>query len=264
MMPSKLKAPSKLASLQKELVARVGSFVYPIYLVNEYPKSGGTWLKHMIAASCDVPVWSKGEVKWGSCVIQGHWNKPRGACRTVALFRDGRDVMVSFYYHCFFLNEFQNRPLVEIMRKRFKFSDYEDIGHNLLPFMVGMQESPISPSFNWASFVRKWWHRTDVVTTRYEDLRQNTAQELQRVMTELTGKQFELCFLESVVNELTMEKMRERKSELNPKVLGRQRAEKSFIRKGKVRGWEEVMSREAVEWFNDANGEELRLIGYDA
>jgi hypothetical protein len=258
-----IRAPSKGAMIQKEFMAHVASRIDPVYLVNEFPKSGGTWLKHMLADSLGVPTWTKGSMSWRSCVLQGHWLKPRGRSRTVALFRDGRDVMVSFYHHAFFLNEFQNGSLVRKMRKQFHFDDYKDIRTNLLPFMRGIHETPISPHFRWIDFVDAWAGRDDVVITRYEDLRADAAAELDRIVFELTGEAPPPGRSAQIVDHYTMEQMRERKADLNPGVAGRQSAEVSFIRKGSVGGWSEAFTDEALEWFDAIHGDALRQLGYE-
>lgn len=257
-----IRAPSKAAMLQKEIMAHVASRLYPVYLVNEFPKSGGTWLKNMLAEGLGVPAWTKGRPVWGRTVLQGHWLAPRGACRTVALFRDGRDVMVSLYFHSFFLNEFQNRALVEASRARFGFADYEDIQSNLLPFMRGIDEAPLSPHFRWADFVETWAERDGVVTTRYEDLRADTAGELARLITQLTGKTPPAEHTAAIAERYTMEAMRARKAELNPGVMGRQKAEVSFMRKGSVGGWSEVFTDEALDWFDSRHAAPLAQLGY--
>ena len=257
-----VRSPRKGAMAQKELMAHVISRVVPVYLVNEFPKSGGTWLKHMLAESLNVPAWTKGRVSWGPCVLQGHWLAPRGSCRTVALFRDGRDVMVSFYYHCLFLNEFQNASLVRSMRDRFRFDDYDDIRSNLLPFMRGIHDNPMSPSFRWLDFVEAWIGRDGVVTTRYEDLRADAPGELDRIVTRLTGRCPPPGRSAGIAERHTMAAMRERKEELNPGVAGRQEAQISFIRKGAVGGWSDVFTEEALEWFDARHATTLERLGY--
>lgn len=171
--------------------------------------------------------------------------------------------MVSFYYHAFFLNEFQNGSLVRKMRKQFCFDDYEDIRTNLLPFMRGIYENPISPAFRWVDFVDAWADRDDVVFTRYEDLRADAAAEIDRIVIELTGEALPPGRSEQIVGHYTMEQMRARKAELNPRVAGRQDAEVSFIRKGSVGGWSESFTDEALDWFDTVHGDALERLGYE-
>lgn len=256
------KAPAKLAMLQKQFLASEFCKTGTVYLVNEYPKSGGTWLKFMLSDALKLPTWTRGNMQWKSCVMQAHWLKVGGNCKTVALFRDGRDVMVSFYYHSFFINEFQNGAHVKLMRDHFSFSDYEDIKSNLLPFMRTVIENPLSPNFSWIDFVRFWAGNEKAVNCHYEDLRNNTAKELLRIKNELHDGEFTLREAEIIAERYSMENMRQKKAELNPGMTGKQIAEKSFIRKGSVGGWSEHFTDEALDWFEDKAGEELKILGY--
>ena len=255
-------APAKAAVIQREFMARSYSRIAPVYLVNEYPKSGGTWLKFMLSEAIGVPAWTKGALPWKSCVLQAHWMQPRGNCQTVALFRDGRDVMVSYYYHSFFRNEFQNGPYTRMMRERFGFEDYEDIRANLLTFVKVMIDAPISPKFSWVNFARKWATDDRVVTTRYEDLRKNTALELCRITKALNGRTLALDEAENIAANYSMDRMRDQKAKLNPGIMSNEPAEKSFIRSGSVGGWSEYFTDDALEWFEHRAGAELELLGY--
>ena len=256
-------APAKMAVLQKEYVARVQSRRVPVYLVNEYPKSGGTWLKMMLAETLGLPAWTRGKPTPAPCVLQAHWIAPRGRCRVIGLFRDGRDVMVSYYYHSFFRNELGNAPLVKVMRERFGFDDLDDIRSNLLPFMKVVFDQPVSPGFSWLDFVTQWANRPGVVMCHYEDLRADTAGTLSKLHQSLTGSALDLERARQIAEAYTMESMRKRKAELNPGLKGQDNAEISFIRKGSVGGWSEHFTDEALAWFEGRAGSALDILGYN-
>ena len=254
--------PMKLANLQKEIVARMHSRFTPVYLINEYPKSGGTWLKMMLAEALGHPAWTKGKPVWAPCVMQAHWIAPRGRCRIVGLFRDGRDVMVSYYYHSLFRNELGNEPLVKLMRQRTNFKDRGDIQSNLLPFMKILFDDPVSPNFSWLDFVSRWATRSGVVVCRYEDLRAQTARTLSNVHHALVGTHLEPKLAQQIADSYSMQNMRKRKAELNPGLKGQSNAEISFIRKGSVGGWSECFTDEALAWFEGRAGFALDVLGY--
>ncbi|MDC0499748.1 sulfotransferase domain-containing protein [Paracoccaceae bacterium] len=255
-------APGKAAVLQKELVARVTSHVLPVYLVAEYPKSGGTWLKFMLAEAIGVPAWTKGNPVRGSNVMQAHWIKPKGGCRSVALFRDGRDVMVSYYFHSFFRNEFRNQSLVAFMRNHFKFTDFEDIQSNLPRFIEEMATRPISPVFSWGEFVRAWYDRPGVVACRYEDLRKDPSKTLQRLIDELSITPLGTERACQIADRYTMEKMKAQKDSLDPGNRNRGLVEKSFTRKGIVGGWTEYFTEDALQVFEYFFAEEMKILDY--
>jgi hypothetical protein len=55
-----------------------------------------------------------------------------GMKNIVNVWRDGRDVMVSWYHHCLFLNEITNPRFVERARKdpAFESNEKHEIGNN--------------------------------------------------------------------------------------------------------------------------------------
>jgi hypothetical protein len=252
-----LKSPFPLTVARKALWARAFSSIMPIYLVNEYPKSGGTWLKNMLAAALDVPPWTRREPAWGASVMQAHWLNPFGLTNTVALFRDGRDVMVSYYFHSFFKNEHHNAEYVDRMRARFAFADYEDVRANLLPFMRLMLETPASPSFSWVDFVERWGCNRAKVTTTYEALRHDTPGELQRLVRELTGGELPLDRATAIAEHFSMASMRKRFADQADKAY-----EKPFVREGSLGGWTRHFTDEAVAYFEGRAGHALDLLGY--
>lgn len=259
-----MKVRPQIALVQKRVWMPTASFFRPVVLVNEFPKSGGTWLKHMIADAMGIPVWTKGSLCWGSCVMQAHWLNSAGKFRNVVLFRDLRDVMVSFYYHCFFLNEFYNANLVMQMREKFPFEDFEDISQNMDIFLKGMFNAPLFPSFTWLHFVNKWWDHPDIVRVRYEDLRRNTPAELSRIVCELTSENLTSAKAELIAEKFSMENMRLRSRELNPHFWGKQATEKSFIRSGTSGGWRDILSPETEKYIQQFAGPALERLGYSA
>jgi Sulfotransferase domain len=253
------RTPVPFIAARKAIWARTLSGVLPIYLVNEYPKSGGTWLKMMLAEALGLPAWTRYDPVWTSCVMQAHWLKPTGLVNTVALLRDGRDVMVSYYHHSFFENEHFNGDYVARMRASFAFGDFGDVRTNLLPFMRRMLETPVSPGFSWVDFVETWARGPARVVTRYEDLRSDTPGELQRIFNGLGAGSLPRERAEQLAELYSMGAMRERN------VLKRNesaRPQGEFIRKGSVGGWTEYFSDEALEYFETKAGHALQLAGY--
>jgi len=255
-------APNRLGVLQralnKEILARVRSRIVPIYLINEHPGSGATWLKFMLADALGLSTWSQDAPVTGSCVMQAHFFNPRSRCRTVALFRDGRDVMVSCYFKAFFLNEWNEPGRVRFMRNIFRFADYENVRANLAAFMRRMLDDPISPHFSWVDFVRAWAGRPGVVETRYEALRADTAGELARVVEALTGRPLAPERAARIAEAHTMAQMRARAAG-SPKA---RQPEVSFYRSGRIGGWTDYFTDEALAWFEDRAGAELERLGY--
>jgi len=235
------------------------SGILPLYIVNEYPKSGGTWLAQMLGQALGIPFPRTNRFPMvRSSVIHSHYPKHRGMKNTIVIWRDGRDVMVSLYHHCFFLskNEPTGSPFMEIIRNDLPFANYENIRENLPAFIEYFFTRQRYPSFTWAEFVRRWYGRKGITYVRYEDLNRDTPGQLRRVISELTGKNVGSEKVAKVTQELSFERL-----------SGRRRGEEnknSFLRKGIVGDWRNYFNKEASECFDLHAGDELILLGYES
>jgi hypothetical protein len=95
----------KSEGLIRYLMVHMLSGHLPLITVNEYPKSGGTWLAQMLSASLRLPFPRNKLPQICSSIMHGHYLNPWGMDNVVVMWRDGRDIMVSWYYHCLFKNE---------------------------------------------------------------------------------------------------------------------------------------------------------------
>lgn len=230
----------------------------PYYLVNEFPKSGGTWLAQMLSDVLDVPFRRNSPIRFERSVTHGHFLKSIGLRNVVVLWRDPRDLLVSFYYHCYFVNEHQNAELVQLMKQRNPFGDYTDIRANLPGFIRFLTDTPASPSFTWPEFAQVWAHRPDKVQTSYEALRADTPGELARVAKALTG---------TPLHEVRAEEVAERHSFARAKQAAEQErpadAELSFVREGSLGGWRRHFTPEADAALREGGYvEAMRGLGY--
>jgi hypothetical protein len=116
----------------------------------EFPKSGGSWVAEMLSDVCGIdfprntfPVKRK-SIFHGHSLIKGNFE------RTVVVWRDPRDVMVSWYHHCIIGNSHVNPSFIEQCRKSFGVSDYGDVKKNMAAFIRWAFDTPPSPGFNWS------------------------------------------------------------------------------------------------------------------
>jgi hypothetical protein len=246
----------KLESAIRYMMVYSISGVLPLYIVNEFPKSGGTWLGQMLGKSLDLPFPRNCFPALQSSIVHGHYLHPWGMKNVVVLWRDGRDMIISWYHHCLFKNESgRNAYAAEQLRRKFAFKDYEDLQENLPIFIEYCFTQKWPMRFSWADFARSWYNREGVVYTRYEDLRHDTASELQRVVSELAGKQLELEKAAEIAEELSFARQTGRKPG--------QENKNSFLRKGVVGDWRNHFSSKACEVFDQFAGNELILLGYE-
>ena len=73
--------------------------------MSEYSKSGGNWVGKMLSESPGFPFpWNCLSVLDLS-ILHGHLIRSWNMTNVVVVWRDGRGVLVSNYYHCLFRND---------------------------------------------------------------------------------------------------------------------------------------------------------------
>jgi hypothetical protein len=227
----------------------------PLYVINEFPKSGGTWVGQMLGRALGVPFPRNRFPVLRPSIMHGHYLSPFGIKNAVAVWRDGRDVMVSWYHQQLLPHEHRNDAQVERTRREVSFKDYENVYENLPAFIEYAFTKPHSPSFSWTDFVHRWHQLNNVVHVRYEDVRRDAPGELRRVVRELTGTNLDREAATAIADEFSFERQSRRRSGEEDK--------KSFLRKGVVGDWKEQFSQEAREVFDRHAGRELILLGYE-
>ena len=226
----------------------------PLYVVNEFPKSGGTWVGQMLGRALGVPFPRNRFPVLKTSIMHGHYLNSWGIKNVVVAWRDGRDVMVSWYYQQLIPHEW-NELQVSRSRRELPLEDYDDVYKNLPAFIEYAFTRPHSPRFSWADFARRWHGRKDVVHVRYEDLSRDTAGELRRIVLGLTGKQLSPREASAIVEEFSFERQAGRRAGEEDR--------RSFLRKGVVGDWRNHFSPEAREVFDWHAREELILLGYE-
>lgn len=245
----------KCGNIARSIMVRTLTKKLPLYVINEYPKSGGTWVGLMLAEAIDVPFPRNEFPVLKTSIVHGHYLRRVGMSNVVLVWRDGRDVMVSWYHHCLFKNERMNAALVKRVRKELKLENYEDVKTNLPTFMEYSFTKQKRPHFSWAEFVRAWYGLDEVIYVRYEDLGRETVSELQRVVRVLTGQMLEYQAAAEIAEHFSFASQAGREAGVERK--------NSFMRKGVVGDWVNYFSREAREVFDHYAGEELVLLGYE-
>ena len=235
-------------------MVRLFSGWMPLYVVNEYPKSGGTWVGQMLGRALGVPFPRNRFPGARASIMHGHYLSPLGIKNAVVVWRDGRDVMVSWYHQQLIPHQW-NRRQVARSRRELPLEDYEDVRANLPAFIEYAFTRPHSPGFSWTDFARRWYWRSDVVHVRYENLRRDAAGELRRVTRELTGRELGPGRAAEIAEEFSFERQAGRRSGEEDK--------RSFLRKGVVGDWKEQFGPEAREVFDRHAGKELVLLGYE-
>lgn len=226
---------------------RAFSSLSPYYLVNEFPKSGGTWLAQMLADALEIPFRRNARIQYERSVTHGHFLSPMCLHNVVVLWRDPRDLLVSYYFHCYFVNEHANAGLVSLMKGRCPFEDYDDIRGNLPTFIRFLAETPVSPRFTWPDFARVWAGRPGTVQSSYETLRADTSAELKRIVQTLTGEALSTTRACEVAQTYSFSRAKAAAERHRPDTV-----EKSFVREGALGGWRKHFTKAALETLKDA------------
>ncbi len=242
---------------------------FPIYVIAEYPKSGGTWLGRMVADTLRLPFPRHTNMPIAmTSVIHNHWKyDPKLNERTIYLYRDGRDVMTSFYFHRmrWIANGAAHyRKRAALYEGLFgKGYDPADSKKHMATFIEHEFANPRDCRQNWRDHLSEWFGPGDDATGRpgiayvsYEQLREDCAGHLARVCERVSGKAPDPWIVEKAVESWSMER-----------ATGRKPGEESrgeLVRKGVVGDWVNHFSKEAAELFDRLAGDVLVRLGFEA
>lgn len=242
---------------------------FPMYVVAEYPKSGGTWLGRMVADVLRVPFPRHTNLPLAmTCVVHNHWRfDPRLRDRTIYLYRDGRDVMTSLYFHrmrWIASGATHYRKRAETYERLFGTGyDPADSKAHMARFIRHEFANPRDCRQNWREHLSEWfgpWDdeagRAEIAYVSYEQLREDCAGHLARVCEKVAGKAPDPWLVQATVEKWSMER-----------AAGRRPGEENradLIRKGVVGDWVNHFSPEAARVFDELSGEVLVRLGFEA
>jgi len=237
---------------------RVGKHHQDIILINEYPKSGATWLKLMLADLLYLKPWTQQEPTFQNCIMQGHYLRKIGGTSTVIMYRDPRDVMVSYYHHMFGNNEFQSESKLNYYKSHFSFNPKMNLSERLDVFTEVMLTRPPTTSFTWTEFAKYWSGQDNDIVIRYEDLWDDPEAVLTDLITCLGYTGIDSSLISNVVTSHSIANMRDK---LN-KSTGVSSGKESFSRKGGYGGWTNYLSTSAAAKIMDATSPYSDRLGY--
>jgi hypothetical protein len=246
----------KADALLRKVMWHTLSARLPLILVPEYPKSGGTWLSMMLADYLALPCPRNRFPVLGASVMHGHHLYSPSFRNVFCLIRDGRDVMVSYYFHLLFEHDRNDPRLVESTRRALGLDAYDDVRANLPRFIeyVFTHHDRGRFRFTWSEFVRSW-HGKGIHIVKYEDLLEDASGTLATALRRVLGLEPDAERLRAIEREHSFENLTKRKKG--------QEDQKNFLRKGIAGDWKEKFSAEAREVFDRFAGDELILAGYE-
>ena len=254
----------RVATLKRLLMWHYLNQRYDLVLVSEFPKSGGTWFSMMLAELLGVPFPRNQSAKLERCLLHGHYQYHKNFHRTLCVLRDGRDIMVSAYYHFLFEHD-RNPPFtVKKWREKLVFSDYDDIQNNLPRFIEHMFTKSFQLTGNvsggvvtWSDFVRGYINNEAAHVVKYENLLLQPVKELREAIRfiDIDGKTIPEIDIETTVSRYSF------KNQTNRNPGDEDTAH--FIRKGIAGDWKNHFTSESIEVFKFYGGDELVLAGYE-
>lgn len=232
----------------------------PLFLVTEFPKSGGTWFAKMLSDFIEVPFPTPSDPpKLEKSILRGTKLYSKHFKNIVVIMRDGRDVMVSAYFHMLFDHQTNKSSAVEKTREILNFGDFHDIENNMPRFIDYMfTEYPkigYSTRFSWADFVNSWINVENQIIVKYEDLLSNPFEIMISTSKTLSGKDIDLSTAERIIDKYSFKNMTGRKNG--------EENRNSFARKGVAGDWKNYFNQEAKQIFHYYAGSELLLAGYE-
>ena len=245
-----------------QLVAKLFGERFPFYYVSEYPRSGGTWLGEMLAAYLDLPLPHQPLVPvLRSSVLHNHWGFSPRLKRVFYLYRDGRDVCTSMYFFCLRALHHENAAMRAYYRAKLPQAvqenwQPENSRQHMASFINVWATNPMGCRITWKDHVQQWaLDRPHVVNVSYEQLRQDCANALERIIPTHVPGIVDTRKIKEVVERFSFSRMTGREP-------GAQDAN-SFMRKGVVGDWKNHFDRRAAEAFDQHAGELLVQLGYE-
>lgn len=224
-------------------------------LVNEYPKSGGSWVAQMLSEALDLPFPRNRLPTLGDSIMHGHYRPRYVKSPVVHVCRDGRDVVTSFYFHRLIDNTFSASREREKALQTLGIKDPRDVFAYMPRFIELIANGNTHPGISWSQFVTSWQeHPTVVAVVKYERLLDDAASELRRVCRSI-GKTIDNNTADSIAARFSFEAQTKRKQ-------GSEDTGK-YLRKGIAGDWKEKFSQEAKDVFAHYMGEGLITLGYE-
>ncbi len=240
--------------------------------VSEFPKSGGTWVKELTrdllsALASDQALAGVGAQLKPAPVIHQHWPYRPSLSPSLYVVRDGRDVVVSLYFHM--IRHLQTGTLFSRRARAYcdavfqPGADPMDTHANLPAFIRSLSTHPfaiiVRPRRDrcfspWPAHIEDWRHRPEVLELRYENLLSDTPAEISRIA----------CWLGHALPDTTSVAIAERHS--FERQTGRKPGTENpiaFRRKGVAGDWKNHFTREAAEAFAALAGPTLIQLGYE-
>ncbi len=234
--------------------------VFPFYYACEYPRSGGTWVAHMISDYLQISFPKNSIFPLGhSCVVHNHWKYNSNFDRPTYVVRDGRDIAVSMMHYAL-KNSKKNNQSFKYYKKRFPslFLNVQDTlsGKELFKhFISDWLLNSAGTKYTWSEHVQQWAFNKNVVLVKYEDFNKNCFDTLEYVLKSIGVDKIDEELLHFTVKKFSFEKQTGRK----PGMVN----EQDNKRKGIIGDWKNHFDKKTAELFHQHTGDLLLKLNYE-
>lgn len=236
-----------------------------LLLLSEFPKSGGTWLAQMLSAALDLPFPQQSTLPvLRNAIIHNHWSRSKNFKHAVYLYRDGRDVYTSYFFHRLRHYSDPQSPHYFATRRRYEpvFGHYSNETPQPVLFRAFLSFEISNPGHgarqNWTDHLRSWGVGSTtpgIIYVSYEELLSEPGRTLARVVESISQGQESQRELAAIVDKYSMSAQTGRSPG--------QEDRSSHIRKGVVGDWKNYFNQESARLFESSEGEGLRLGDYE-
>tara|TARA_Y100000782_G_scaffold2419_1_gene2520 strand:+ start:10404 stop:11057 length:654 start_codon:yes stop_codon:yes gene_type:complete len=209
----------------------------------------------MLADSMGLPFPRNRLPMFADSVLHGHYLYSQSFKDVCVVWRDGRDVMVSWYFHKVVGNELSSAKATNAVVKYLGFKDPNDIQHNLSKFIEYSFQEQIQPRFSWTEFVDAWLDKP-VFHTKYEQLLSEPEQELKRALAWFGCNNVSDLEIDNIISNYSF-------SNQSGRVQGDEESS-SYLRKGVSGDWVNHFTLQSKEIFNEYAGAHLIRLGYES
>lgn len=233
----------------------LGSHQDDIY-ISEFPKSGGTWVCQLVSAATGVFFPRNRNIVRSACVIHSHLPVHSKLKRPIAIIRDGRDIMVSAYFHFVIGHRHTPGPILNRWRRLMKTDNYDNITENLSQFIriFFTHYSVGGTPMNWVKHCNAVNSHSHVKTLKYENLINNPTASLRDVCQYL-GYNVTETKIKAATEFYSFERQTGR--------LKGQEDRNSFLRNGTAGDWVNYFNKDSCLTFDKFAGEMLIDLGYE-
>jgi len=245
----------KLNGVLRESIARGHlRHCFESIIVTEYPKSGGTWLSLLLSETTGYPYPRNRLPVLKKSIMHGCWLQPNPNHKTIALFRDGRDIMVSYYFHLVFPKTGTSSAYRNMIRNRIGVTDPKNV-KKYMPSFIEWAFTEGYPGWTWSDYTDRWLTDPTAIFTTYEALINDTTAEVSRLLTCL-GIEYDETAVPTAVDKFSFAAQSGRKPGNADNT--------AFIRKGISGDWINCFTLDSANLFLELAGDQLIAAGYEA